>query len=174
MCTAVNKDGIDDFHEHINRQNADIQFTKEIEENRKIPFRDCLVTRDNNKLQKTIYRKPTHTDRLLDQSSYNPTCHKAATIRTLTRRAQLVCDSPDSLQDESGYLNNVFSKDNYNTDFVRRNTHSNTDSNTQTNVNSGPVTKATIPYIRSTSETIARILQPYNIRVAHKTLTTLR
>ncbi|CAH3044775.1 unnamed protein product, partial [Porites lobata] len=92
--------------------------------------------------------------------------------RTLTRRAQLVCDSPDSLQDETDYLNNVFSKNNYNTDFVRRNTHSNTDSNSQTN--SGPVTTATIPYIRGTSETIARILQPYIIRVAHKPITTLR
>ena len=115
---------------------------------------------------------PTHTDRLLDQSSYNPTCHKATTIRTLTRRAQLVCDSPDSLQDETDYFNNVFSKNNYNTDFVRRNTHSNTDSNTQTN--SGLVATATIPYIRGTSETIARILQPYNIRVAHKPITSLR
>ena len=105
--TAVHKDGIDDFHEHLNRQNADIQFTKEIEENGKIPFLDCLVTRDNNKLQTTVYRKPTHTDRLLDQSSYNPTSHKATTIRTLTRRAQLVCDSPDSLQDETDYLYNV-------------------------------------------------------------------
>ena len=28
--TAVHKDGIDDFHEHLNRQNVDIQFTKEI------------------------------------------------------------------------------------------------------------------------------------------------
>ena len=170
--TAVHKDGIDDFHEHLNRQNADIQFTKEIEENGKIPFLDCLVTRNNNKLQTTVYRKPTHTDRLLDQSSYNPTSHKATTIRTLTRRAQLVCDSPNSLQDETDYLYNVFSKNNYNTDFVRRNTHSNTD--TQTNVNSGPVTTATVPYIRGTSETIVRILQPYNIRVAHKPITTLR
>ena len=25
--TAVHKDGIDDFHEYLNRQNADIQFT---------------------------------------------------------------------------------------------------------------------------------------------------
>ena len=33
---------------------------------------------------------------------------------------------------------------------------------------------ATIPYIRGTSETTARILQPYNIRVAHKPITTLR
>ena len=78
-----------------------------------------------------------------------------------------------SLQDKTDYLNNVFSKNNYNTDFVRWNTHSNTESNTQTNVNPGPVTTATIPYIRSTSETIARILQPYNIRVEHKLITTL-
>ena len=88
-------DGIDDFHEHLNRQNEDIQFTKEIEQNGnlKIPFVDCLVTRDNNRLRTTIYRKPSHTARLLDQSSYNPTSDKATTIRTLTRRAQLVCDS---------------------------------------------------------------------------------
>ena len=59
-------------------------------------------------------------------------------------------------------------------DFARQNTHSNTDSNTQTNVNSGPVTTATIPYIRGTSETIARILQHYNTSVAHKPITTLR
>ena len=131
-----------------------------------------MVTCDNNKLKTTIYRKQTHTDRLLDQPCEKSGCTKTTIIRTLTRRAQLLCDLPDSLQDETDYLNNVFSKDNYNTDFVRRNTYSNTDSNTQTN--SGPVTTATIPYSRGTSETIARILQPYNIRVAHKPITTLR
>ena len=172
--TAVHKDEINDFHDHFNRQNADIQFTKEIEENGKIPFLDCLVTWDNNRLSTTIYRKLRHTERLLDQSSYNPTSHKATTIRTLTRQAQLVCDSPESLQDQTYYLNNVFSESNYKTNFVGRNTHNNTDSNTQTSVNSGPVTTGTISYIRGTSETIARILQPYNIRVAHKPITTLR
>ena len=90
--TAVHKDEIDTFHEHLNRQNADIQFTREVEENEKIPFLYCLVSRHDNKLQTTTYRKPTHTNSLLDQSSYNPTSHKATTIRTLTRRAQLVCD----------------------------------------------------------------------------------
>ena len=43
------------------------------------------------------------------------------TIRTLTRRAQLFCDSPNSLQDEIDYLTNVCSKNNYNQDFVRGN-----------------------------------------------------
>ena len=36
------------------------------------------------------------------------------------------------------------------------------------------VFKFYIPYIKGTSETISRILQSYNIRVAHKPTTTLR
>ena len=55
--TAVHKDGINDFHEHLNRQNMDIQFTKEIEENSKIPFLDCLDTCDNNRLWTTNTQK---------------------------------------------------------------------------------------------------------------------
>ena len=74
--------------------------------------------------------------------------------------------SRDSLADEREYLDNVFSKNNYNRDFVRRNTYRAQPN--VTNTNATPVTTATIPYIKRTSETIARILQPYNIRVAHK------
>ena len=70
-----------------------------------------------------VYRKPTNTDRLLDESSYNPTLQKATTIRTLTPRAQLVCNTTDSLSDENKYLDRVFSKNNYNEDFIQRNTH---------------------------------------------------
>ena len=65
----VHESKIDEFHEHLNKQNTNIQFTKEIDENSKIPFLDCLVTRENNTLRTTVYRKPTHTDRLLDQTS---------------------------------------------------------------------------------------------------------
>jgi len=43
------------------------------------------------------------------------------TIQTMTRRAQLVCDSPDSLTDEIKYLD-VFNKNNYNRDFIRHDT----------------------------------------------------
>ncbi|XP_066030917.1 uncharacterized protein [Pocillopora verrucosa] len=172
--TAVHKDEIDAFHYHLNEQNSDIQFKREIEEDGKLPFLDCLVGRNNNELRTTAYRKPMHTGRLLDESSYNPTSHKATTIKTLTRRAQLVCSTRDSLSDENKYLNRVFDKNNYNTDFNRRNTHRATDI-TETNRDSTSVTTtATIPYIKGTSEAIARILQPYNIRVAHKPITNLR
>ena len=52
--TAVHKNEIDAFHDH---QNADIRFTKEIEENGKLPFLDCLVSRDNNELRTTENRR---------------------------------------------------------------------------------------------------------------------
>ena len=170
--TALPTDDINEFHDHLNKQNTHIQFTKEIEENGAIPFLDCLVTHSDNRLHTTVYRKPTHTDRLLDQTSYNPTSHKATTIKTLTRRAQRVCDSPDKLHDEYEYLQSVFDKNNYNVDFVKRNIHKNTSLTDRTD--NQPTATATIPYIRGTSETIQRILQPYNIRVAHKPTMTLR
>ena len=166
--TAVHKNKIDEFHEHLNKQNTSIQFTKEIEENGKIPLLDCLVTRENNTLRTTVYRKPTHTDRLPNQTSYNPTSHKATTVRTFTRRAQIVCDSDDSLTDETKHLNIVFITNNYSTDFIERNTYVRPNDSS----NNSCTTTATIPYIRGTSETIARILRPYNIRVAHKPMFT--
>ena len=138
--TAVHKDEIDEFHDHLNEQNADIQFTREVEEGGKLPFPDCLVSRDENTLRTTVYRKPTHTDRLLDELSYNPTSHKATTIKTLTRRAQLVCNTPDSLSDENKYLRRVFDKNNYNDDVIRRNAHQPTGT-TETNANSTPTVR---------------------------------
>ena len=83
--TAVQESKIDEFHEHLNNQNTNIQFTKEIEENGKIHFLDCLVTHENKTLRTTVYRKSSHTDTLLDQTSYNPTSQKETTVQTLTR-----------------------------------------------------------------------------------------
>ena len=72
------------------------------------------VQRGTHRLAGTVYGKLTHTDRTLDESSYIPISHKATTIRTLTRRAQLVCNTTDSLSDEKKYLDSVFSKNNHN------------------------------------------------------------
>ena len=88
------------------------------------------------------------------------------------RRAQLVCDTPNSLRNENKYLERVFLKNNYNADFIRRNIFQPTEAGA-TNKNLTPLTTVTIPYVKGTSETISQILQTYNIRVAHKPAATL-
>ena len=75
--------------------------------------------------------------------------------------------TPDSLRDENRYLERVFHKNNYNADFIRRNIYRPSEADA-TNRNPTPLTTVTIPYIKGTSETISRILQPYNIRVTQK------
>ena len=88
----------------------------------------------------------------------------------MTRRAQIVCDSDDSLTDEIQHLSTVLTKNNDNTDFNERNTYNRRNDSSSNSYTS----TATIPYIRGTSETIARILRPYNIRVAHTPTFTLQ
>ena len=110
-----------------------------------------------------------HTDKLLDQTSYNPTSHKAITVQTLRRRTQIVCDSHNSLIDKIKHLNTAFIKNDNSTGFIERNTYIRPNDNS----NYSYTTTATIPYMQGTSETIAGILRPYNIRVAHKPMFTL-
>ena len=70
-------------------------------------------------------------------------------------------------------INRSLSKNNYNADFMRRDTHRPI-ATTKTNHNATPTTTVTIPYIKGMYENISGILKPFNIHVAHKHITILR
>ena len=83
----------DEFNEHFNKQNTSIQFTQEIEENGKISFLDCLVTRENNTLPATAHKhsQPTPPNVLqsyFTQSDYsmNPDHEKSTHFLPLRRQ----------------------------------------------------------------------------------------
>ena len=100
-----------------------------------------------------FFRKPVvgdwRFDRLLWPIILQPYFAKShTTIKTLTRRAQLLCDSPNSILDETRHLERVSQKNNYDSDFIKPNTHRNTEHDETTN-NPTPVTTATTPYIRN-------------------------
>ena len=54
--SAVPKNKIDEFHEHLNKQIFSIQFTK----NGKIPFPDCLVMRKQHPTNHWLQETNTH------------------------------------------------------------------------------------------------------------------
>ena len=63
-----------------NNTHTSCMLTKVIDESGKITFLDYLFTRNNNCLRTTVYRKPTHKDRL-NQTTYNPTTHQTTTVQ---------------------------------------------------------------------------------------------
>ena len=78
------REKLDKFLNHINTIHPNIQFTMETEKNRRLSFLDVLITRaEEEKLEFTVYRKPTHTDRYLHRTSnYHPR-QKRGIIKTL-------------------------------------------------------------------------------------------
>jgi len=103
-------------------------------------------------------------------TSYNPTLHKVTTVQTLKRRAQIASNSHNSLTNKIKHLNTVSIKNNYSADFVDCNTYT----IPKDSSNNLYTTTATIPYIRGTSKTIARLLWLHDVQVAHKPMFTLQ
>ena len=58
---CLKKDYVQEFHDHLNSVNANIQFTKEVEQGNKLSFLDTTTTRVRGRIQVSVYRKPTHT-----------------------------------------------------------------------------------------------------------------
>ena len=79
--TALPRDNIKQFHQHVNSIEASIQFTVEEESDGSIPFLDTKIIRhDDGSLSTTVFHKQTHTDRYLDFASHHPLTHKTAVI----------------------------------------------------------------------------------------------
>ena len=68
-----------------------------------IPCLDCLIDIDNEgRLQTKIYQKKTHTGQYMHYISNRREHVKVGTIKTLVRRAKVVCSTEKSL---TGQLN---------------------------------------------------------------------
>jgi hypothetical protein len=93
------------FLNHIHSIHPNIQFTMKIENNTKLSFLDVLITRaEDKKLEFTVYRKPTHTDRYLQRTSNHHPIQKRGIIKTLIERAKQIYD-PEHLTEELRHLN---------------------------------------------------------------------
>ena len=68
--TAVRQDEIVAFHRHLNGQNTDIQFTREVEENGKLPFLDCQETDTYRQITGRVFLQPDITQSRNHQDSH--------------------------------------------------------------------------------------------------------
>ena len=94
-------------------------FTKETEVDGQLPFLDVTVQRDQNGgLYTGVYRKQTHTDRLLDFDSNHPTCHHKSVVKSLWTRSERNCSNNETLRKERKHLKEIFGLNGYPTGMI--------------------------------------------------------
>ena len=72
-CCILKISDVDGLLDHLNGIRPTIKFTMELEREGSLPFLDTKVTRlADGKLDITVYRKKTHTDRYLHFDSHHP------------------------------------------------------------------------------------------------------
>ena len=107
------------FHEHLNSQHPNIQFTVELEEEGRLAFLDVQVSRHDTRLSTAVYRKPTHTDRYIPFHSHHHPRTVTGVLRGMRDRAHRICDST-SKQQELQHLQDVFQANGFPKSLVKK------------------------------------------------------
>jgi hypothetical protein len=172
VISCVPRDEADGVLQRINLINKDIQFTMESEKDSCIDFLDLSVRKINSRLSFSVYRKPTHTDKYLSYDSYHPEKHKISVVRSLYNRAHTLCD-PEYIETEKETIYHALKSNGYpktTIDTVSRRVFNPTENNRP----EPPNHHVSAPYIKGTSERVARILKRHKVELCHKPSRTLR
>ena len=107
------------FHQHLNNQHSNIQFTMEEKSGCKLAFLDVLVTRKDERLLTSDYRKPTYTERYIPFNSHHHQKTITGVLRSTRDRAHPICD-PSTKPQELHHLENVFEANGFPLDLVKK------------------------------------------------------
>ena len=93
----------------LNAFDEKIQFTYDLERDRKIAFLDVLLERNNNNILETsVYRKETNNNMYINWHSYSPKPWKINTLRNMVKRAAHICSTEEKLNQEIKHLESAF------------------------------------------------------------------
>lgn len=102
------------LHKYINNINPKLKFTLEIEENKTIHFLDLSIMNIDNEHKFNIYRKKTHTDHTIDNSSNHPHNHKYAAYTHMINRLNNIPMSSQNYQDQLKTIQYIAKKNGFN------------------------------------------------------------
>nr|VZI19788.1 unnamed protein product [Spirometra erinaceieuropaei] len=172
----IKKCEVERLHQRLNGVFPAIQFTREEAIGDSLPFLDVRIQKlSDGALATSVHRKDSNSEIILNYGSNHPAAHKRSCVRTLFHRAYRYCNNNDLLNKELAHLYRLFRSNGYPISFVKNCLRHQTQSQDPT-PNGEIVTRKfySLPYMRGTSEIIARQFSRLGIRVAHKPASSLR
>ena len=101
-------DAAESFLGVLNGLHPSIHFTMELSNNDSIPFIGTLITKNGNKLETQVYRKPTNTGLLLHFQSHTDLRYKKCLIKTMVHRTKELSSTHQAFVDECRHLKSMF------------------------------------------------------------------
>jgi hypothetical protein len=150
--------------EIFNSINRNVQFTMEVEVERKLPYLDLLLIRNpDGTIDTDFYMKPTASGRILNYNSYHSMRLKINTAIGLIRRI-FSLSSVRTEEEKSAQITSALRKNGYPKSIIKKliNEYKNKTSNPSTERKEKSVAPASIPYIRGLTEPICRKIAELN------------
>ena len=105
------------FLEYINTRHNNIKFTCEEENNRRLPFLDINIEREDV-FRTNIYRKPTFTGLFTHFDSFTPLLYKSGLIKILLFRAYRICDCFQYIHEEFKKITDILLRNGFSKAFI--------------------------------------------------------
>ncbi|CAF5211010.1 unnamed protein product, partial [Rotaria magnacalcarata] len=117
---TISKEKIFEFHTRINKWHKNLHFTLKLESDNSIAFLDVLVTQEQDKLNTSLYRKPTHTGLYMLWDSTQNRRYKLGLIKTLVIRIYRICSSKEIVTQELHLLRTTLTNNGYLPHIIKR------------------------------------------------------
>ena len=101
------------FHQYMNSQHANINFTVEEEKDDKLPFLDVHIKRENGSFTTSLYRKETFSGVYTNYNSHLSNNYKLGLIYTLLHRAYTICSNRNYFHCEVRKLKDILLANSY-------------------------------------------------------------
>ena len=100
ICLFNSEQDADEFLKFLNTQHPNIKFTFEKEKDGKLAFLDVLISKTDQNLRTSVYRKMTSIGLYTNFVSFTPYSYKIGLIKTLIHRTYEISSSWTSFNEE--------------------------------------------------------------------------
>ncbi|XP_023722175.1 uncharacterized protein LOC111872459 [Cryptotermes secundus] len=159
--------------DQFNKQNKNLQFTLNEEENNQITYLDLRLTNNHGQVRMEIYRKPTSTDTTIGNNSCHPKEQKLAAYKNWLHRLSVLPLDNAAKSQELNTIINIAKNNGYSKDLIMRMYHKCRQPNILTPIGSSEQKWVSYTYNGCYTRKITKLFKITNVRIAFKVNHTL-